>query len=260
LESVAGCRIPGEGNLGPEMWALVVPDTMDYREAHDLQLRLVRARAEKTLTRDVFLLLEHRPVFTLGRRGGTANLLVPETFLKCQGIDVLHVERGGDITYHGPGQLVGYPIVDLRERGWGIAEYVTALEEVMIRTAGDWGVQAERSPLNRGVWAGKDKLGSIGIALRHWVSFHGFALNVNTDLRPFGWIHPCGLEGVSVTSMARLFGEKIPMADVRESLLVHMREVLRTRLVAIRPEDLRKVAPSITGEMEVGIDENRAGA
>jgi lipoate-protein ligase B len=233
---------------------------MDYREAHDLQLRLVRARAEKALARDVFLLLEHKPVYTLGRRGGTENLLVPEAFLKRQGIDMVHVERGGDITYHGPGQLVGYPIVDLRESGWGVTEYVTALEEAMIRTVGDWGVRAERNPVNRGVWVGKDKLGSIGIALRHWISFHGFALNVNTDLRPFGWIHPCGLEGVSVTSMARVLGEKIPMADIRHSLILHAHEVLRTRLVSIRMGDLRKVVPAITGATEDGVDENRAGA
>lgn len=259
-EPVIGFRVSRDGNPRREMWALVVPDTIDYREAHDLQLRLVRARAEKVLERDVFLVLEHKPVYTLGRRGGTESLLVPEAFLKLQGMDLVHVERGGDITFHGPGQLVGYPIVDLRERGWGVTEYVTALEEVMIRTTGDWGIRAERNPVNRGVWVGKDKLGSIGIALRHWISFHGFALNVNTDLRPFGWIHPCGLEGVSVTSMARVLGEEILMADVRDSLLLHVEEVLGMRLAGITKEHLGRVVPSLTGTGEDGIDENRAGA
>jgi lipoate-protein ligase B len=212
--------------------------TTPYQVAHDLQTRLVGARKEGILDRDIFICLEHTPVFTLGRRGGRQNLRVPEASLKTQGIDIVHVERGGDITYHGPGQLVLYPILDLRKAGLGVVDYVTALEEVMLRTAAEWGIAAERNALNRGVWVGLQKLGSIGIAVRRGISFHGLALNANTSLEHFGWIHPCGLHGISVTSMARLLGKPIFMDEVRRSMLHHVEAVFGRELVEIRMEDL----------------------
>jgi len=175
---------------GRQCYCVDLP-AVEYREAWDLQHSLVAARKNGIIDRDIVLFLEHHPVFTLGRRGGLDGLMVSESFLEKERITVVHVERGGDITFHGPGQLVVYPIIDLRAAGLGVADYVTALEEVMIRTAADFGVKAEQNPKNRGVWIGNNKLGSIGVAVRRGVSFHGLALNVNTSLTPFSWIHPC---------------------------------------------------------------------
>ncbi len=136
---------------------------MDYEEALDLQRGIVAARKEKRLHDDIILFLEHPPVFTLGRNGGRENLVVSEEFLQQQGVNVVQIERGGNITYHGPGQLVAYPILDLTAARLGVRDFVDGLETVMVRTASQWGVQADGHPKNRGVWIGAQKLGSIGI-------------------------------------------------------------------------------------------------
>jgi lipoyl(octanoyl) transferase len=176
---------------------------VNYEDAHVLQLGLVAARSSGTVASDIVLLTEHAPVFTLGRRGGRGNLTVPEVLIEEAQIPIVHAERGGDITFHGPGQLVVYLILDLRAAKLTVTGYVERLEEVMIRTAAHFGVHAARSPLNRGIWAGGRKLGSLGIAIRRGVAFHGFALNVNVSLEPFGWINPCGLHGIKMTSIER---------------------------------------------------------
>jgi lipoyl(octanoyl) transferase len=211
-------------------WLNVEVPSMEYREALELQRALVDAKIAATLSQDVLLLLEHPPVFTLGRRGSREHLLVAEPFLESREIGLIHVERGGDITYHGPGQLVGYPIVDLRKGRWKIIDFVGALEEVMIDTVGDWGIKAGRNPMNRGVWVGISKIGSVGIAVRRAVSSHGFALNVNTSLEPFSWIHPCGLEGVELTSMKRLLGNEVPMEHVQRAVRLHIQEIFGVEL------------------------------
>jgi lipoate-protein ligase B len=227
-------------NQNSQKWLLVLDGLTPYKEAYDLQCALVQARRE-CLDKDIFICLEHHPVFTLGRRGGLKSLKVTENFLHSRGIDIFHVERGGDITYHGPGQLVLYPILDLRKTGLGVVDYVSALEEVMIRTAADWGICAERNPLNRGVWVGVQKLGSIGIAVRRGVSFHGLALNVNTILEHFGWIDPCGLQGVSVVSMAQLKGARLRLDEVRRSLLSHVADVFETGLMPVGLEQVNRM-------------------
>ena len=181
--------------------------------------------------KDVLLLVEHPAVFTLGRRGGHENLAVSEEFLRERDIPLMHVERGGNITFHGPGQLVGYPIIDLHAAGLGVSEYVEKLEEVMLRTAAHWGVRAGRNRLNRGIWVGNSKLGSIGIAIRRGITFHGFAFNVNVCLEPFKWINPCGLQGIGVTSMERECSGKLPMRDVRELLKYHIEAIFGIELV-----------------------------
>jgi lipoate-protein ligase B len=211
-----------------------------YAEAWDLQARLVEARVSGSLPNDVVLVLEHPAVFTLGKRGGRENLLVPEETLARQGIPIVQVERGGNITYHAPGQLVLYPIIHLERTGIKVVDMVDRLEDVMIRTCAEWGIQAGRNPLNRGVWVGMKKIGAIGIAVRRGVSFHGMALNVNIDLTPFGWIRPCGLEGVGVTSMRTEDGQDLSMAEVRRVLTQHMQTVFGARLV---PTDLNHVVP-----------------
>ena len=214
-------------------WLMLDLGLLEYRKAWDLQVRLLEARKDGILKQDAVLFLEHPPVFTLGRRGGLNNLKVSEEFLRSRDLPVAHVERGGDITYHGPGQLVLYPIVNLREAKRGVVDFVGALEEVMIRTLADWGIQGERNSLNRGVWVGLSKIGSIGIAVRRSISFHGLALNVNTDLEPFTWIHPCGLHGVTVTSMKKISGQDLSMAEVKESAAFHLEEVFGVGLETI---------------------------
>jgi lipoate-protein ligase B len=214
--------------------------TIGYKEAWELQLDLVAARKAGHVS-DVILLVEHPPVFTLGRRGGRENLAVSEEFLKERGIPIVHVERGGNITYHGPGQLVGYPIMDLHAAGLSVTDYVGSLEDVMIRTAAHWGVRAGRNRLNRGIWVGNSKLGSIGIAIRRGISFHGFAFNVNLSLEPFSWINPCGLQGIGVTSMELELGHELPMNEVREQLRCNFEAVFGVELVSIEPAMLRSV-------------------
>jgi lipoate-protein ligase B len=225
---------------------------MDYHEALELQHALVDAKIAATLSRDVLMLLEHPPVFTLGRRGSHEHLLVAEAFLESRGIQVIHVERGGDITYHGPGQIVGYPIMDLRAGRLGVVEFVGALEEIMIRTVADWGIRAVRNPKNRGVWVGISKIGNLGIAVRRGVSFHGFALNVNTWLEPFSWIHPCGLEGVRVTSMRQVLGKEIPIKEIRRAVGLHIQEIFGVELEQVSLEDIYRLlgtkVQSLSGE------------
>jgi lipoate-protein ligase B len=219
-------------------WLCAEAPSMDYHEALELQRALVDAKTTARLSRDVLMLLEHPPVFTLGRRGSREHLLVAEAFLESRRIRVVHAERGGDITYHGPGQLVGYPVVDLRKGRWKVADFVGALEEVMIRTVADWGIRAGRDPMNRGVWVGTSKMGSVGIAVRRAVSFHGFALNVNTSLAPFSWIHPCGLQGVHMTSMQRLLGKEISIKDVRCAIALHIQEIFGVEMEQVSLEEI----------------------
>ncbi|MDR3568819.1 MAG: lipoyl(octanoyl) transferase LipB [Syntrophobacteraceae bacterium] len=203
---------------------------LTYQEARRLQIELVAARKSGDVSQDILLLLEHSPVFTVGRRGGRGNLLVSESFLAESSIAILDVERGGDITFHGPGQLVGYPIIDLRAAGFGVVDYVEKLEEVMIRTAARYGVEASRNPVNRGTWVGNSKLGSIGVAVRSGITFHGFAFNVNVSLAPFGWINPCGLQGIGMTSLERELSRTLPMGEVRERLKGEFEAVFQVKL------------------------------
>ena len=216
-------------------------DLIDYGKAWQLQMDIVSARRARRLDRDVILFLEHPPVFTLGRRGGGENLLVSESFLKQAQIALTQVERGGDITYHGPGQLVVYPIVDLESARISVVDFVAAMEEIMIRTVGKWGIRAERNPINRGVWVGNKKIGSIGIALRKGVSFHGLALNINLDLTPFSWIQPCGLKDVRMTSMARECGQNVAINQVREVIKEKFQKVLEIKFSLKTCDDMRQI-------------------
>ena len=214
--------------------------TLEYPGALKLQQAIVRARVEKRISRDIILLLEHAPVFTLGRRGGAENLTVSDAFLKKSGIQVLQVERGGDITYHGPGQMVVYPILDLDRQRLGITELVFMLEEVMIRVSESVGVRADRNPRNRGVWVGNKKLGSIGLAVRKGISFHGMALNVNLSMAPFKWIHPCGLTDISMTSLEKELPKRPSMQTVRKLTKHHFRDVFGCDFEEISRESLKE--------------------
>lgn len=213
---------------------------IDYTEAWKLQSDLVAARLNRPADRDIILFLEHPAVFTLGRRGGREYLQVGESFLEQAGIPIVQAERGGYITFHGPGQLVVYPIIDLEARRLGVAEFVAALEEIMLLTVRSWGLEAQRSTKNAGIWMGTQKMGSIGIALRKGISFHGLALNVNVDLTPFSWVQPCGLEGVSMTSVQQELGQEIPMDAVLNTVKENFKSVLELDLNDISHSDLQQ--------------------
>ena len=188
---------------------------LDYHRAWKWQKQLVEKRQRGEMP-DVLLLGEHPSVFTLGRGGSAANLLIPPERRQRLGIELVEVERGGDITYHGPGQLVGYPILSLRERGKDVHLYLRQLEEVLIQTLDAYGIRARRGKM-AGVWVGEEKIASIGVAVKRWVSYHGFSLNVETDMHYFSWINPCGMAGQKMTSLAELLakrGERSP--DVTE--------------------------------------------
>ncbi|WP_136808128.1 lipoyl(octanoyl) transferase LipB [Desulfosediminicola flagellatus] len=211
---------------------------MEYQVAYDLQTRLVDERRTLESGNDIFLIVEHPSVYTLGRRGGREFLMVSEEFLAEKEIAIVPIERGGVITYHGPGQLVIYPIVHLKQAKMSVAEYVSKLEELMIRLAADVGVIAGRDERNHGVWVGNNKMGSIGIAIRHGVSFHGLALNVNLSLDPFGWINPCGLTGVQMTSLSVAAGEEITMERVLKNLIKHLEDVFPYTFTEISRDQL----------------------
>ncbi len=204
---------------------------MDYRKAHRLQQECVECRISGACGQDLFLVTEHPPVYTLGRRGSKKSLLVPEKVIEEEGITLVETERGGDITYHGPGQMVIYPILDLRKAKLSVTEFVYKLEEVMIRTAGDQGIRAVRDSRNRGIWVGNNKLGSIGIRVRRGVTFHGLALNVNLSLLPFSWIQPCGLSGVGVTSLESEKGTEVKISEVKWSLYNNISDVFAADII-----------------------------
>lgn len=233
-----------------EWLAIELPPT-EYGEAQSLQTRCVAAKRRGHLAHDVMLLLEHPPVFTLGRNGGRENLMVSDAFLAETGISVMPSERGGNITYHGPGQIVGYPLLDLFRARMAVGGYVEALEEVMIAVARQWGIEAVRDARNPGVWVKGAKVGSVGLCLRHGMTFHGFALNINTDLEPFKWINPCGMAGVAVTSLQEASGRTISMKAVRRSVWHHVAQIfdvtLRPLAIGALTERLNRA--SVAGEI-----------
>jgi lipoyl(octanoyl) transferase len=191
-----------------------------YREGLALQEALVRQRAAArddvsgaAPATDWLLYPDHPPVLTMGRGGSERSLRVSRESLAERGVELFEVARGGDLTWHGPGQLVGYPIVDLERRGRDLHRYLRDLEQVLILALERWGIAARRVPGRTGVWAGEEKIASLGIAVRHWIGYHGFALNVAPDLRCFDLIHPCGLRGVRMTSVAARLGASAPTLD-----------------------------------------------
>lgn len=221
-------------------WLWVDLPLTDYEDGLALQREIVAARQDRRLDRDVVLLLEHPPVFTLGRHGGRENLTATEAFLDERGIRVVQIERGGNITYHGPGQLVAYPILNLNGLRLPVKDYVTGLERVMAAAAADQGVVAAGDEKNRGIWVEDRKLGSIGITVRRGISFHGLALNVNTDLEPFTWINPCGLHNVRMTSMQAELGREADMAAVRKSMIRHLTGMLEREGIPTTADALRE--------------------
>jgi lipoyl(octanoyl) transferase len=198
--------------------------TIAYQEAWDLQHRIHEAK-QAGLSADVLLLLEHPNVFTLGKNARKENILVSEAVLKEQGIDCVSIERGGDVTYHGPGQLLGYPIFSLEALKLRVVDFIDRLEEVMIGALKSYGLPARRSSLNRGVWVKESKLGFVGIALRRGITLHGFALNVAPKLSYYDMIHSCGLKGVEIVSLSSLLRRSISMEEVKKKTIVSFERV-----------------------------------
>ncbi|MFA5517002.1 MAG: lipoyl(octanoyl) transferase LipB [Desulfuromonadales bacterium] len=200
---------------------------MPYREAVGLQEALLDQRRRGS--EDYLILLRHPPLITLGRRSRPENLLLPREELARRGIETISAGRGGDVTYHDPGQLVGYPIVDLEPLGRDLHRYLRLLEEVLIRTIAVFGLQGERIAGKTGVWVRGEKVASIGIGVRRWVSWHGFALNVAADTSGFAAIVPCGLPGVAMTSLERLLGKVVSREQVEAEVVCAFAEVFALR-------------------------------
>lgn len=241
----------------PRSAALIVYDRLDYATAWPLQHRLARERARERWP-DTLLLLEHNPVYTVGRSGQVARhdeIVIPAPYHR---IPCYRVERGGSITYHGPGQVVGYPVVRLREFCAGPKAYMKLLEDVLIRVLADWGITASRLERLTGVWVGRDpaeKIAALGVRISEGVTIHGFALNVAMDLGPFGAIVPCGIPGCRTTSMSAVLGKAVPVADVRRSVAARFSEVFDLEWMQTVDRDaleLLSADPGSSGDTERG--------
>ncbi len=209
---------------------------VDYPAAWAWQKELYLARLEEERP-DSVMLLEHPPTYTLGRRADGTDLVYGEAEMAAQGIGLYNVDRGGRATYHGPGQLVGYPILQLGER-YDVLRYLRKLEDVVIRTAAELGVEAHRDPEHTGVWVGRNKIGAIGVKITRGITMHGFAFNITTDLSMFHGIVPCGIQDRWVTSVAAETGRSHEVKDVAELAAKHLAEVFERRLIWASPQSL----------------------
>lgn len=198
--------------------------SVDYKEAWDLQKKIHSKRVLGEVE-DFLFLLEHPNTYTLGKTAHKENLTGSVTYLKENHISVYDIDRGGDITYHGPGQIVGYPIIDLNNWKKDTHKYLRALEEVIIKTCDEYKLKCERNIEHTGVWMGNRKIAAIGIKVSRWITMHGFAFNVNTDLNLFNGIIPCGIQDKSVTSIQKELNKKIEIHEVKEKLLFSFKEI-----------------------------------
>lgn len=219
---------------------------VEYGDGLELQRRFQDARREN-LVPDTLLLLEHPPVLTLGRAAKEGNILLPPEVLAEKGVEVFETDRGGDVTYHGPGQIVGYPLMHLQPGRQDVRKYVRAIEELMIRTVADYGITATRIEKWPGVWVeesrkgGPRKIAALGVHLSRWYTKHGFALNVRTNLSHFELIVPCGIKEAGVTSMSEELGRDVPVAEVEDRIAHHFRDVFDCD-VSLAPEPRRTIS------------------
>ena len=241
----------------------VVNARIGYEPAFALQREIVATRKAGVVP-DVLLFCEHPHVITLGRNGARTNLLAGERVLRQMNVEFHETDRGGDVTYHGPGQVVGYPILDLTQHRRDVRWYVEQLEEVMIRTAADYGLAARRIICKHGIWidashsqepgsqeprsqekGGEEKLGALGVHLSRWVTSHGFAFNVSTDLRYFDLIVPCGLAGKRATSLERALGRTVPIEEVRERMAGHFAKIFGLEMQPVEMDELKERVESL---------------
>ena len=220
--------------------------TRSYQEVwhlqQQLQQKLIAEKKEHSHSETGYLLfVEHPHVYTLGKSGKWENLLFTEDILKQKEVDTVKTDRGGDITYHGPGQIVGYPILDLEQFGMGVAHYIESLEEVIIRTAEHFGVTAQRVPGRTGVWVQNNKLCALGIKCSRYVSMHGFALNVSTQLEYYNGIIPCGIEDGGVTSFSRLLKNPPDREQIKKQLVTELQHQFDCKIVPINPDRIKEI-------------------
>ena len=204
-----------------------------YKETWDLQKKLVSLRYEKRIP-DCLLFTEHEPVITMGRATSPANLLCSRDNLTERGIDLFEIERGGDITFHGPGQLVAYPIIDLSERGRDLHQYLRDLESLIVATLADFNIRANLKGGLTGVWANDSKLAAIGVAVSRWITYHGLALNVNTDLDYFKLINPCGITKYPVGSVSNILGRELDLTAVADLMAANLAKLFNYEIEIIK--------------------------
>lgn len=212
----------------PPAWLLQL-GLVDYAAAWELQRRAVAARIAGEVP-DLLILVEHPHVYTVGRGGHAENVLLDEAALRRVGARLFWVDRGGDVTYHGPGQLVGYPIVHLARLGKDVHAHLRRIEEMLIRALADFGIEGHRDPEYTGVWVGDEKIAAIGVRVSHWVTSHGFALNVDPDLGYFANIIPCGIRHKGVTSLAKLLGRSVSRSEAETAVLRHFEAVFEVKV------------------------------
>jgi lipoyl(octanoyl) transferase len=220
-----------------ELW-IVDLGRRAYGEVLELQRAVARARISRDVDEDVLLLVEHLPVVTLGRSSKDAHVLATPEQLAKRGVELFEVERGGDVTFHGPGQLVGYPIIDLKRHKQDLHWYLRQVEEILIRALGELGITGERVSKYTGVWTRERKIASIGVHARDWVTWHGFALNVATELSYFDLIVPCGIPEVAMTSVQRELGRTIGLREVADIVARAAAEVFGLEPRSIEPAAL----------------------
>ncbi|MFC1666722.1 lipoyl(octanoyl) transferase LipB [Candidatus Omnitrophota bacterium] len=196
----------------------------DFLEAYEIQSELVK-KVSQGLSDNTLLITEHRPVITIGRRGSQENILKTKEFLSSHNIEIVYVARGGDVTYHGPGQIIAYPIFKLENEGRDIHRFLDFLEEVGRHFLEQYGLLGERRPGFRGIWIDGKKIGSLGIGVKRWVTYHGLAINVNTDLTPFSFIRPCGIKGAEISSLKNLLGYDLEIRDAKDRLEASFKKI-----------------------------------
>lgn len=197
---------------------------IDYQEAWELQQQVFQLRVDGKIE-DILFLLEHPNTYTLGKTANKDHLVGSKPFLENHGVKVYEIDRGGDITFHGPGQIVGYPIIDLNNWERDTHKYLRAIEDVIMKTCSDYGLRASRNSEYTGVWAGNKKIAAIGIKVSRWITMHGFAFNINTDLSLYDGIIPCGIQDKGVTSIETELGKSIDLQEVKEKVVSHFSEV-----------------------------------
>lgn len=214
-----------------------------YADAWRLQKEIFSARLDRRIG-DVLLLTEHDHVYTLGKGADENHLLANDQELSQKGVDLFHIDRGGDVTYHGPGQIVGYPILDLNQYYNDIHRYLRDIEEMIIRTLADYGVQGGREPEFTGVWVGSEKIAAIGVKVSRWITMHGFAMNVNTDISYFDRIIPCGIFHKGVVSLHQIIGRHSELNEVHGRLSHHFSDIFHVRIKQISREELESMLPT----------------
>ncbi|MEI7906763.1 MAG: lipoyl(octanoyl) transferase LipB [Bacteroidota bacterium] len=222
-----------------------------YADAWELQKQIFSARLAQRIG-DVLILTEHDPVFTLGKGADENHLLANTQELNEKKIDMFWIDRGGDVTFHGPGQIVGYPILDLNQHYLDIHRYLRELEEMIIRTLNDYGIDSGREKEFTGVWVKNEKIAALGVKVSKWITMHGFAFNVNTDLTFFDRIIPCGIFHKGITSLQNVLGKTIEIADVHQHLIKHFSNIFSFEVKQISKEQLL----SLLHHTEVAVEEN----